>query len=163
MTVTDWQACRDPDPMVRLLPTDRLQRELRLFAVACVQRVSQLLGDGGRAAIAASEAFAEGHIGRAELLAAIVVADEEARLAFPGQSAPDARGYAASAAVDASSEWPRTASIVLAATSCAASAAGCAAGEADEARYDEAFEGARVAELAAQAAYLRGLIRFQVA
>ena len=154
MTAADWRACRDPDPMVRALPADRLQRELRLFAVACVRRVAHLLGDSGRVALAASEAFAEGHAGRADLLAAVGVADAEAQAALPGHSAPDARGYAASAAVDASSEWPRTAANVFAATSCAAS------GEADDARYDQAFEAARVAELAAQAAMLRELVRF---
>src|SRR5687768_12157594 len=101
--------------MVRALPADRYQRELRLFAVACVRRVGHLLGEGGRAALAASEAFAEGRIGLPQLAAAVAVADAEARAPFPGHSAPDARGYAASAAVDASSEWPRTASNVLAA------------------------------------------------
>jgi hypothetical protein len=144
--------------MVRVLPADRYQRELRLFAVGCVRRIWHLLPAGCRAAVEASERFAAGRIGDPELAAAVAVADGEAQAAFPGHSAPDARGYAASAAVDASSVWPRTASNVLAATSCAASAAGCAAGEADESRYDEAFEAARVAELAAQAAVLRGLV-----
>ena len=87
----------------------------------------------------------------------MAVADGEAQAAFPGHSAPDARAYAAAAAVDASSVWTRSASNVLAATSCAASAAGCAAGEAAATRYDDAFKAARLAELAAQAALLRRL------
>lgn len=158
MTAADWRACSDPDPMVRSLPPDRYQRELRLFAVECVRRIWHLLPAGCRAAVEASEQFAVGRIAEPELAAAVAVADGEAQEAFPGHSAPDARGYAASAAVDAASVWPRSASNVLAATSCAASAAGCAAGEADEARYDEAFEAARIAELAAQAALLRKLV-----
>lgn len=158
MTAAEWRECPDPDSMVRALPADRYQRELRLFAVACIRRIWHLLPTGCRAAIDASEQFAAGWIAESDLAAAVAVADSEAQKAFPGHSAPDARGFAASAAVDASSVWPRSASNVLAATSCAASAAGCAAGEADESRYDEAFAAARVAELAAQAALLRGLV-----
>jgi hypothetical protein len=98
-------------------------------------------------------------IADSELAAAVATADREAQGAFPGHSAPDARAYAASAAVDASSVWPPTASNVLAANSCAASAAGCAAAEADESHYDETFESGR-GELAAQAGLLRALVRF---
>jgi hypothetical protein len=160
VTEADWQASDDPDPMVRALPAERYQRELRLFAVACARRLGPLLPDACRSALTASERFAEGRIGELELAAAVAAADQEAQAAFPGHSAPDARAYATSAAVDASSVWPRTASNVLAATSCAASAAGCAAAEAEEARYDEVFESVRRAELAAQAGLLRVLVRF---
>jgi hypothetical protein len=163
VTEAEWLSCGDPEPMVRALPADRYQRELRMFAVACVRRVWHLLPAGCRAAIEASERFAVRQLGEAELAAAVGVAGREAEAAFPGRAAPDARGYAASAAVDASSVWPRTAANVLAATSCAASAAGCAAAEADEARYDQVFESARRAELAAQAAVLRGMVGFPVA
>src|SRR4051812_23150271 len=48
---------------------------------------------------------------------------------------------------------------VLAASSCAASAAGCAAAEADETRYDEVFEAVRAAEPAGQADLFRELVR----
>lgn len=160
MTEIDWHACDDPDPMVRALTTERCQRELRRFAVACVRRIWPLLPYACREALDASERFADGRIPVSELAAAVAVADREAQAAFPGHSAPDACGYAASAAVDASSVWPRTASNILAATSCAASAAACAAAEADESRYDEVFELVRRAELAAQADILRALVRF---
>lgn len=158
MTEAEWLTSADPAPMVQALPAGRCQRELRLFAVACVRRVWHLLPAGCRAAVEASERFAAGQVGEAELAAAVAVADREARAALPGHSAPDACGYAASAAVDASSVWSRTAANVLAASSCAASAAGCAAAEADEARYDQVFESVRAAELAAQAALLRKLV-----
>src|SRR5581483_5787744 len=120
----EWWSCGDPGPMVRSLPADHFQRELRLFAVACVRRVWYLLPAGCRAAVGSSERFAAGQVSEAELAAAVAVANREARAAFPGHSAPGARGYAASAAVAASSVWPRTAANVLAASSCAASAAG---------------------------------------
>lgn len=137
MTEQEWRSCGDPEPMVGALPADRYQRELRLFAVACARRVWHLLPAAARAAVDASEQFAED---------------------WSGGRSPDARAYAESAAVDASSVWPRTAANVLAATTCAASAAGCAAAEANEARYDEVFESVRRAELAAQAELLRGLV-----
>jgi hypothetical protein len=148
--------------MVRALAADRYQRELRLFGVACVRRIWPLLPDGCRAAVEASESFADGRIAASELAAAVDAAAQEAEAAFPGHSAPDARGYAASAAVDAASVWPRTASNVLAATSCAASAVACAAAEADESRYDEVFESVQRAELAAQAGLLRALVFFRL-
>jgi hypothetical protein len=159
VTESDWLSCVDPEPMVRALPADRCQRELRLFAVACVRRVWFLLPAGCRAAVEASERFAAGLVSEEELAAAVAVAERDAQAAFPGHSAPDANGYAASAALDASSIWPRSPANVLAGTSCAASAVGCAAAEADEARYDQLFESARQTELAAQAALLRGLVR----
>ena len=159
MTGAEWGSCGDPEPMIQSLPADRYQRELRLFAAACVRRVWHLLPAGCRAAVEASERFAAGQVGEAELAAAVAVADRAAQAAFPGHSAPDSRGYAISAAVDASSVWPRTAANVLAASSCAASAVGCAAAEADESRYDQVFDSARESELVAQAALLRELVR----
>ena len=49
---------------------------------------------------------------------------------------------------------------VLSSTSCAASAAACAAAEADELHYDEVFDATRRRELAAQAEMLRTLFHF---
>ncbi|MBX9677761.1 MAG: hypothetical protein K2X38_03275 [Gemmataceae bacterium] len=144
--------------MVRALPAERFQKELRLFGAACVRRIWHLLPASCRLAVEASEQFAHGQIAVVVLTYILGVADREAVAQFPGHSAPNAAEYAASAAIDASSFWPRTASNVLAAASCAALAAACAAGEADETRYDEAFEKARAAESAGQADLLRGLV-----
>jgi hypothetical protein len=160
VTEADWQACGDPDPMVHALPADRYQRELRLFGVACVRRVSALLPFACRDALMASEHFADGRISESELARAVSAADREAQVACRGYAAPDARMYAISAAVDAASVWPRAASNVLAATSCAASAMACAAAEADEAHYDDVYESARRTELATQADLLRTLVQF---
>lgn len=163
VTGADWRACDDPDAMVHALAADRYQRELRLFGVACTRRVWPLLSDACLAALDASQGFAEGMIAESELAAAVANAEQETLVAFTRHSTPNAREYAASAAVDASSVWLRTATNVLAATSCAASAAACAAAEADETSYDEVFESIRRAELAAQAALLRKLVCFSEA
>jgi hypothetical protein len=145
--------------MVRSLRAENYQRELRLFAVACVRRIWQLLSEISRAAVDASERFANGQTSEQELGQAVTASEAVAQAAFPGHSAPDARAYAASAAVDASSVWPRTASNVLCATSCAASAVACAAAEAvPEASYDAVYEAARQAELASQCELLRQII-----
>jgi hypothetical protein len=160
VTETDWQTCEDPETMVRALAAECYQRELRIFAVGCLRRIWPLLSDACRAAVEASEQFAMGVIAESVLAAAVTRAEKETVSTFPGHAAPNAREYAASAAVDAASVWPRTVANVLAATSCAATAAGCRAAEADESHYDEVFETVRQTELANQAALLRVLIRF---
>lgn len=160
MTEAEWKASEDPEAMILALPVDRYQSELRLFAVACVRRVWTLLSDACQAALKASEAFAKGSVAERELAAAVVAADGDAEAACPGHSAPDARAYAMSAAVDASSIWPRTASNVLAASSCAASAAACAAAEADELCYNATYQSVLRLELAEQARLLRALVLF---
>ncbi len=116
MTEAEWLSCGDPEPMVRMLPPDRCQRELRLFALACVRRVWHLLPAASRAAVEVAERFAEGLASAAELSAAGAVADREAQAHGSGGRPPDARAYAESAALDASSGWPRTAANVLAAS-----------------------------------------------
>lgn len=94
------------------------------------------------------------------MTAAVVAAGAAATEAFPGSSAPDARGYAASAAVDASSAWPRKAKVVLAASSCAALAIAHTAAEAaiTFGQYVAVETAARRAELVAQAALLRDIL-----
>jgi hypothetical protein len=159
VTDAEWWSFDDPEPMVKLISADHAQRELRLFAAACVRRVWELLPETARVAVEASEQFAEGRIGEPELQQTLSKAEVDCRAAFPGHMAPGARAYAFSAALDASSVWRRTAANVLAATTCAASAAACVAAEvAEDSRYDEVFEAVRRAELAAQAQLLRTLI-----
>jgi hypothetical protein len=163
VTEADWHAGAEPDAMILSLPANRFQRELRLFAVGCVRRVWNLLPDPCRAAVEVSERFANGMASEEELRRAVASADEATRRAFPGHAAPNAYAYAVSAAIDASSIWPRTTAIVLAVTSCAASALGCAVAETvEESRYDAVFEAARRAELVAQAGLLRSIISWPV-
>ncbi len=159
MTEAEWLSGGDPDQMVRALPADRHQRELRLFALACARRVWHLLPPESRAAVEVAERFTDGRASIAELRAAGAAADRVAQTHWSGGRAPDARAYAESAALDASSEWPRTAANVLAATSCAASAMACAAADPQpDGEYDRVYDEARAAELAAQAELLRGLV-----
>jgi hypothetical protein len=145
--------------MVRALSADRHQRELRLFALACVRRVWHLLPSESRSAVEVAERMADGRASIDKLRRVIANADQVAQTHWSGGRSPDARAHAESAAIDASSEWPRTAANVLAATSCAASALACAAADPQpDGEYDRVYEAARVAELAAQAALLRGLV-----
>lgn len=67
MTQPQWQSQTDPEPMLRILPADRYQHELRLFCVACVRRVWHLLPDPCRRAIDVAEQFARGAASQAEL------------------------------------------------------------------------------------------------
>ena len=158
LTETEWSTCRDPEPMLHAICFDKLQREARVFAITCVRRVWHLLPDGCRHAVDISELFANGHVDLTRLITALSIAEKEARAICIGGRSPDARAYAASAAVDASSVWERTPANVLSSTSCAASAIACAAAEKDESNYDQIFEDARVVEIAAQAEILRTVV-----
>jgi hypothetical protein len=161
VTKAEWESCDDPEPMVRLLLAKRHQRELRLFSTSCVRRVWSLLPNEFRQAVEMSERFAQGQAAEADLVRTTAVADELAQRLWPGSHAPDAVVYAASAAIDASTVWPRTTANVLAATTCAASAfARSMADAVNDTRHDAVFAGMYRAELAVQAGLLRGLIAF---
>jgi hypothetical protein len=77
MTEAEWEGCEDPQPMVWglrgliNLRNKRNRRKLRLFAVACCQRIRHLLEqpDAVRA-VALAEQYADGQVGVAEMLAA---------------------------------------------------------------------------------------------
>ncbi len=65
MTEAEWLACRDAHAMEAWLPAS--WRKRRLYAAACVRRVSHLLNDAGRAAFETAERFADGDATEAEL------------------------------------------------------------------------------------------------
>ena len=144
--------------MLRALPAERYQQELRLFCVACVRRVWRLLTDPCRHASEVSEQYARGAASPAHLCAAVAAASPVIDAVWSGGRSPDARAYATPAAGDATAPSPRTLATVLSATSAAASAVACSAAESDPTHYDATFDAARAAELAAQASLLRKLI-----
>ncbi|MFN0018186.1 MAG: hypothetical protein ACKVP0_08005 [Pirellulaceae bacterium] len=161
MTNSEWYSCNDPEPMVRALPVNRYQRELRLFAVTCARRVWSLLPVTCQVALNLSEEFANEKASEAQLRIAVNTASEELTKIWVGSRSPDARIFAASAAIDASSVWPRTTANVMAAISCAASAAACAQAEAaDDLNYDAVFATTQRSELAVQASLLREMIAY---
>jgi hypothetical protein len=60
MTEIDWPSCTDPARMLEFLKGKASDRKLRLFAVACCERVNQLFIPETRQALAVAEQFAEG-------------------------------------------------------------------------------------------------------
>jgi hypothetical protein len=159
MTEAEWLTCDDPERMFKLLQGKVSDRKLRLFAVACVRRIWGFLPDASRAAIEVSAQFADGRASEQELERAVDWAHEVAKEAYPGHGAPNARGHATSAAVDASSVWPHTTSNVGCATSCAALALACAAAEdVSDDNYDAVYDATLQAELAAQGELLRDIV-----
>jgi hypothetical protein len=147
--------------MLQALSAEKFQGELRQFGLACARRVWHLLPPESRAAVEAAERFAVGCGDIAELRAALAAADRSAQSHWSGGRSPDARAYAESAAIDASSEWPRSTSIVIATISHAAAALACAAAAPKpDCEYDCTFTSALNAELALQSELLRGLIDF---
>ncbi len=60
MTEAEWLACQDPGPMLLFLGRSADPRKLRLFAVACVRRLSHLLDDErSRQALDVAEQYAD--------------------------------------------------------------------------------------------------------
>jgi len=61
MTEEEWLDCADPAPMLRVVFGKARHRKLRLFAVACSQRIRHLVKDGQTlAALGVAERFADG-------------------------------------------------------------------------------------------------------
>jgi hypothetical protein len=85
MNQKQWVNCTDPEKLLKFLRGKASDRKLRLLACACVRRVWEILTPKSRAALEASERYADKAAGRRELTAArrdaIVEADRMAAAA----------------------------------------------------------------------------------
>jgi hypothetical protein len=80
MTELDWLAGNDPAPMLDFVRARLSERKARLFAVACCQRIEDLLPDEwGRKSLAVAERFADGQASDLELLLAAGLAYQDAQ------------------------------------------------------------------------------------
>lgn len=76
MTESEWLACTEPEPMLEYLEGGASDRKLRLFAMACCQRIWRLLTDSrSRGAVEIAEKVADGKVGREELTFGRAAAD----------------------------------------------------------------------------------------
>src|SRR5262249_44811209 len=82
MNEADWDACDDPDRMLKFVGDRAGERKLRLFACACVRRIWYLLTDErSQRAVEVSEQYPEGLVSAGHLAeAARGAADAYARL-----------------------------------------------------------------------------------
>jgi hypothetical protein len=96
MTEAEWLTCRNPDEMLRFVDATVSKRKLRLFACACCRRILDLIPEPRyRAAVEASERFADGLCNRSELQLARLDALE----AHPGGDSNSTPGEFAAASV----------------------------------------------------------------
>lgn len=71
MTEAEWQACVDPEQMLKAWGVMESDRKQRLFACACARRVPWVIRDPwSPGTLEAAEMFADGLIGLRELMAA---------------------------------------------------------------------------------------------
>jgi hypothetical protein len=68
MTEAEWRECADPVRMLQFLRGRASDRKDRLFLCACARRVWHLLTPAERQQVDASEGYADGLIGREDLL-----------------------------------------------------------------------------------------------
>ena len=66
MNEAEWDACDDPDRMLKLVGDRASARKLRLFACACCRRVWHLLHPNSRRAVEVMERFVDGQAGEGE-------------------------------------------------------------------------------------------------
>jgi hypothetical protein len=124
MTEEEWLACDDPTPMWKCLRGKASQRELQLFACACVRHVWHRLPDPrSRRAVELTEHFIEGWATAGELGAARQEAEAAQRDAAVGRRC-DAGEWAAVALASAPEwtpdRWPCLPSVTTQASTAAA-------------------------------------------
>src|SRR5947209_7781731 len=67
MTEADWWACTDPHKMLKFMRDKASDRKMRLFAVACCRRFSDLLSAEEQKAVDVAEAYSDGKATATEL------------------------------------------------------------------------------------------------
>jgi hypothetical protein len=68
MTEQEWLACNDPQKMLEFIQGEATDRKLRLFCCACCRRIWPLLANDGKRAVEVAERYADGLVGKAELI-----------------------------------------------------------------------------------------------
>ena len=136
MTDEEWLASTDPRPMVEFLADVASDRKLRLLAVACCNRIWEMLPAARKNQNTALESYADGMVTRSEYQAAAQVAYEEADA--EDRDLMDVSSFAA-ASVGISD--PPTASSVTVSMDAAATAVAIAAAEKEqESQYDATYD-----------------------
>jgi hypothetical protein len=80
MTEEEWLACTDPKPMLRFLRGKVSERKLRLFALACCERIdSQISDPRSRAALAFTATHVESGLARRKGRPAVAEAADAAK------------------------------------------------------------------------------------
>jgi hypothetical protein len=105
MTEAEWLECKDPQPMLEFLKGKATDRKLRLCACALGRRLWPLLTDPrSRQAVAVSECYADGLVGKDELYVARNAAREVVLSRTPGIDLGAARMAIRAATRDGDSE-----------------------------------------------------------
>ncbi|PHS09984.1 MAG: hypothetical protein COA78_11670 [Blastopirellula sp.] len=149
-----WTNCSDLQEMLAAIPDGKFDRELRLFSVACAQRVIRHLPEREFSlALACSKRYAIGECAASELQTRV---DSASRLMDPHIDIPSVRDFAGSAVIDASTVSAALKPKVIASASCAAQAIGQSEAEAGaDSQYDEIFDKTMASELEKQCDLLR--------
>jgi hypothetical protein len=84
MTEAQWLASTDPREMLCFLEGKVSERKLRLFACGCSRQNWDLLTDGSRQSVETAERYADGLVGKAELVVASKEAHEVTKQAESG-------------------------------------------------------------------------------
>ena len=157
MQMIDWENSNDIDAMLRSLPDDTFQKELRLFATDCAARVLGSLPESEFAlALDMSRQFAIDACASDELQQRV---DAASALIDPNADTPTTREFAGSAVIDASSVHPATSGKIASSATCALQAAACAAANiAPPDEYDRVYDDTILAESRIQCDLLRSRI-----
>jgi hypothetical protein len=115
VTETEWDACADPEPMLRLLRRKASDRKMRLFLVACCRKILSLLqeerspaaehAERCREAVEVAERYADGLAERAALTRA---ANEMFMPEWPGGATAMFDWYLMNTSLAADFSDPRT-------------------------------------------------------